>query len=130
MPEEPKERKKFWGVAWGDKKEKDKDKDKDRDRHRERERDTHKPSDRDQVRPPMDDRRPSFDTWREPSESLGHGSSGHHSQTGHQPQNRPQQVQPAMTGTAYEGYTAIDSAENVTQAIGMWPYFLFCRAHS
>lgn len=112
MPEEPKERKKFWGVAWGEKK------DKDKDREREKERDRHKPSDRDLARPPTDDKRPSFETWREPSESLGHGSSGHHSQGGHYAQGRPQQLQPAMAGTAYEGYSAIDSAENVTQAIG------------
>jgi len=105
--EEPreKEKKKFWGVAWGEKKDKD---------HKYKERD------RDHLsRPIGDERRPSFEAWRD-GESTGHGSTGHHS---HHSQGNANSVQGGgmqMSQTGhYDGYaSSIDSAENVTQALG------------
>jgi hypothetical protein len=111
--EEPKEKKKFWGVAWGDKREKHKEKDRERDRDR----------DRELTRPVMglEDRRPSNEGWRE-NESVGHGSTGHHSHHSHsQSQNHSnytgQHIQMSQVGH-HDGYTGIEMAENVTQAIG------------
>lgn len=130
MPEEPKEKKKFWGVAWGEKKEKDRghERERERDRGRERPRTAAEQDLPPPPRPPADDRRPSFEgAWRE-NESIGHGSNGHHSQSGHLSQTRHQAMAPQ--GTGYEGYTVIDSAENVTQAIGQSPHgSRSCSAH-
>jgi hypothetical protein len=100
-------------VAWGDKKDKHREKERERDGNRE-------------LKPVVDDRRPSFEGWRE-NESVGHGSTGHHShhsqsQSQSQSHNHSnyagQHIQMSQTGHQ-DGYTGIDSAENVTQAIGM-----------
>jgi hypothetical protein len=102
--EEPreKEKKKFWGVAWGDKKDKHKD--------------------RDALAKPMaEEKRPSFEGWRD-GESTGPGSTGHHSHHSQSLSNsvpgQGMQMSQSQTGH-YDGYaSSIDSAENVTQALG------------
>jgi hypothetical protein len=112
--EEPKEKKKFWGVAWGDKKDKHKDKERDVNNNREL------------ARPvmPMEERRPSFEGWRGENESVGHGSTGHHSHhsqsLNHSNYGHGQHIQMSQAGHN-DGYSSIESAENVTQAIGTYP---------
>ena len=93
--EEPKEKKKFWGVAWGGEK---------KDKHN-----------KELGRPVMDDKRPSFEGYRE-NESVGHGSTGHHSHHSQSQNHSNQYSGPHVQMTQHE--TGIESAENVTQAIG------------
>lgn len=99
-----KEKKKFWGVAWGEKKDKDKHKERDRDNL---------------VRPTGDERRTSFEAWRD-GESTGHGSTGHHSHNSQSHANSVQGGGMHMSQAGHhDGYSSsIDSAENVTQALG------------
>jgi hypothetical protein len=92
--EEPKEKKKFWGVAWGGEK---------KDKHKDRE-----------LARPVDDKRASFEGYRE-NESVGHGSTGHHSHHS-QSLNHSNQYPVQMSQGQHD--TGIESAENVTQAIG------------